>query len=63
MTFHGIFLLAVTCTLDTDIVILGFQNVPSGGASSLAPVGFILAAWGHVGEPQEQQEGHVRVQR
>ena len=52
----------IAVTLDMDIALLGFQNLSFGrpGASTLVPRG-ILAAWGHLGGPWEQQEGQVGV--
>ena len=50
----------IAVTLDTDIAILGVQNLLFGrlGASIFLPWGH-LSAWGHRGGPWEQQEGHV----
>ena len=49
-------------TLDGDIVILSNQDTWQAWCLRSGTLGAILAAWGHLGEPWEQQEGHVGVQ-
>ena len=53
----------IAITLHTDIAILGVQNLsirrPGALSSTLVT---ILSAWGHLGGPWGQQEGHMGAQ-
>ena len=55
----------IAVTVDMNMAILDTQHLSFGRLDAFildfGTLGTILAAWGHIGGPWEQQEGHVGV--